>query len=406
MAEVDRLSKKYNVRADDMLALMASESGINPQAGAPGRAVGLIQFMPNIAKSLGTSDVELLGMNRAQQMKYVEKFYDSVGLPSGATAGMMYAYTFLPGRAKNPSGVLTVAGESYYNSNRGLDLDGDGRITVADLDARIAKKAAEYGLGTGAPTAVAQAPAGTTPAAAAAGVPGVPEQAMQPSPGTPNAPAQGAPTGGAPSGDIVAVGRWLEGQGIRVSEHPAFGGVQPVHRGRGHYEGRALDVNAGAGIVEANDPVWGPKFDQIAAQAKAAGYNVIWRSAGHYNHMHIEIPAGGPTQVAQGGTMPQASVPAPAPPHMQPQRGVGFNMAPQLAARSAEVNIFDAIAQQVNVAMGGPIIINNTRTINNTRRMIAGNSNVGPRASEGFDPLQTFGALAAGFAIGKGLRLF
>jgi hypothetical protein len=56
--------------------------------------------------------------------------------------------------------------------------------------------------------------------------------------------------------------------------------------------------------------------------------------------------------------------------------------------------------------MGGPIIINNTRTINNTRRMIAGNSNVGPRASEGFDPLQTFGALAAGFAIGKGLRLF
>jgi hypothetical protein len=128
-----------------------------------------------------------------------------------------------------------------------------------------------------------------------------------PAPSTPpgGAPSGTTPPGGqegitgpAPSNDIVATGKWLQGQGIRVSEHPQFGGVQPVHRGRGHYEGRAIDVNAGQGIVEANDPVWGPKFDQIAAAARNSGYSVIWRSAGHFNHMHIESKSGGGTPVA------------------------------------------------------------------------------------------------------------
>jgi len=254
-------------------------------------------------------------------------------------------------------------------------------------------------------TQVAQAP-GAVPS-----VPGVPEAAMAPSPGTANAPGTPQREGSMPGGDIVALGKELQGQGIRVSEHPAFGGVEPVHRGRGHYEGRAIDVNAGMGIVEANDPVWGPKFDQIAAQAKAAGYNVIWRSAGHYNHMHIEIPSGGPTQVAQGpgpgaARMPQPGPPPNIPPQMQPQRGAGYGYGGQLASASMQTDIFGAIQQQIQMAMGGPVVINNTRMINNTRTIHAGRSNIGPRQSEGFDPLQTFGALAAGFAIGKGLRLF
>ena len=122
----------------------------------------------------------------------------------------------------------------------------------------------------------------------------------------PEAPAQGAKPpgekpetpGGAPSGDIIAMGKWLQGQGIRISEHPAFGGVAPVHRGRGHYDGRAIDVNAPGSVVEANDPIWGPKFDGLASAARNAGYMVIWRSAGHFNHMHIESKTGGGTGAA------------------------------------------------------------------------------------------------------------
>jgi hypothetical protein len=92
------------------------------------------------------------------------------------------------------------------------------------------------------------------------------------------------------SGDIVSLGRELQSMGLRVSEHPAFGGVHPVHsRNSKHYSNQAIDVNAGSGIVEANDPVWGKKFDEIAESARRAGYRVIWRASGHENHMHIDV---------------------------------------------------------------------------------------------------------------------
>ena len=35
--------------------------------------------------------------------------------------------------------MLTVSGEAFYEANRGLDMDSDGRITIADLDARMAR---------------------------------------------------------------------------------------------------------------------------------------------------------------------------------------------------------------------------------------------------------------------------
>lgn len=101
-------------------------------------------------------------------------------------------------------------------------------------------------------------------------------------------------SGGMPSGDIKALGKMLQDQGLRVSEHPEFGGVNPVHKGKAHYEGRAIDLNVGRGNVEANDPVMGARFDKLADQLRAAGYKVIWRSSGHYDHMHIEAPVGMP----------------------------------------------------------------------------------------------------------------
>jgi hypothetical protein len=41
-------------------------------------------------------------------------------------------------------------------------------------------------------------------------------------------------------------------------------------------------------MIEANDPVWGPKFDALKVRLEAQGYNVIWRSAGHMDHMHVD----------------------------------------------------------------------------------------------------------------------
>ena len=90
------------------------------------------------------------------------------------------------------------------------------------------------------------------------------------------------------SPSLVAFGHMLQREGIRVSEHPAFGGVHHVHHGHGHYAGRAIDVNVGRGVVEARNPSARHKFDRLASRARAAGYVVLWKVKGHFNHMHIE----------------------------------------------------------------------------------------------------------------------
>lgn len=91
------------------------------------------------------------------------------------------------------------------------------------------------------------------------------------------------------AGGIVPLGRALQGLGLRVSEHPEFGGVLGKHsKTGGHYDGTAIDVNVGTGMVEANDPKWGPFFDEIALAGMRAGYHTLWRTKDHHNHIHFQ----------------------------------------------------------------------------------------------------------------------
>lgn len=90
------------------------------------------------------------------------------------------------------------------------------------------------------------------------------------------------------SASIVSFGHMLQGQGFRVSEHPAFGGVHHVHHGWAHYAGRAIDINIGTGNREAFIPSMRARFDALASRARAAGYTVLWKVAGHFDHVHIQ----------------------------------------------------------------------------------------------------------------------
>ena len=113
--------------------------------------------------------------------------------------------------------------------------------------------------------------------------------------------AQGHP--GSQSG-LIALGRWLQSLGARVSEHPAFGGVHPVHtKGSAHYSGRAIDVNYGPGGQNATEMAF---FDRIAGAIRAKGFKVLWRVPGHFNHLHAAYDRGG---LATGtGLMPKATI--------------------------------------------------------------------------------------------------
>ncbi len=89
------------------------------------------------------------------------------------------------------------------------------------------------------------------------------------------------------SNSLVALGYDLQHRGFRVSEHPRFGGVHHVHHGWAHYAGRAIDINVGRGVVEARSG-YAHRFDALAHELRSEGYTVLWRVAGHFNHMHVQ----------------------------------------------------------------------------------------------------------------------
>ena len=146
LSEVSRLSRKYGVNPADMLALFASESRFDP-AEDNGTHVGLIQFSEDSARAVGTTQAALLRMSRAEQMKYVEKYFDYWGVPKNATAGHLYAVVFAPAYAsKSADFELYRSPSSAYNSNAPLDTNNDGAITIRELGGRIQSKKAEFGI--------------------------------------------------------------------------------------------------------------------------------------------------------------------------------------------------------------------------------------------------------------------
>lgn len=108
--------------------------------------------------------------------------------------------------------------------------------------------------------------------------------------------------GGYGGGGIVAVAHMLEQLfGVRISEHPAFGGVDPVHtRNSYHYKGRAIDVNYYPASREPG------VLDAVAAWIRGnvdPVTELLWRTKGHYNHLHLAMARGGinPAQSFDGG---------------------------------------------------------------------------------------------------------
>lgn len=163
LAEVDRLAKKYDVDANDLLGLMQNESNLNPGIVNSIGCTGLIQFCPDKAggsyKTLGGQQVQLADlarMSRSEQMKYVEKYYDDVGLPRGATAAQIYAATFLPAYANKPADFVLAredgrnppgVSRNTYDQNKGLDVSAPrGVITIGELGQVIATARNQIGL--------------------------------------------------------------------------------------------------------------------------------------------------------------------------------------------------------------------------------------------------------------------
>jgi GH24 family phage-related lysozyme (muramidase) len=136
-----------------------------------------------------------------------------------------------------------------------------------------------------------------------------------------------------PSGsNVVSIGKSLIGQGFAVGEHPDFtkttpkgsytpgkGYVSNVHKGKGHYAGRAIDVTDWRGSLEDSKARYRSVLDSLWANRQKNNINMLihdsWGYAGswgkdppgkhgHPTHMHIETKQGGGLLAPSKPSMP------------------------------------------------------------------------------------------------------
>jgi hypothetical protein len=137
--EVTRLAKKYNLAEDDMYRVMSFETGgtFSPSKknAAGSGATGLIQFMPGTARGLGTTTSRLADMSRAQQMEYVEKYFDGtkLGKLKNPTVEDLYMSIYKP-KAVGRGGDYVHAriGSKEYSQNNGFDVNNDGVFNTSE----------------------------------------------------------------------------------------------------------------------------------------------------------------------------------------------------------------------------------------------------------------------------------
>jgi len=130
-----QIAQTLGVQARDLWKVMHFETKgtMNPAITNSIGATGLIQFMPDTAKGLGTSTDKLRQMTATDQLDYVLRYYKSQRLPAGSTASDIYLSTLFPAAlrqnlpdthvlAANPRAkdrnVAKMAGERIVKSSR------------------------------------------------------------------------------------------------------------------------------------------------------------------------------------------------------------------------------------------------------------------------------------------------
>jgi peptidoglycan hydrolase-like protein with peptidoglycan-binding domain len=130
-----------------LMAIMSFETGqtFSPKKKNPASgATGLIQFMPTTAKALGTSIQKLVQMTAEEQLDVVAKYLAPFKGRMKTLEDAYMAVLFPKGVGKGSGFVLFKKPSVQFKQNKGLDLNGDGLITVGEAAAKV-----RAGLGVG-----------------------------------------------------------------------------------------------------------------------------------------------------------------------------------------------------------------------------------------------------------------
>lgn len=126
----------------------------NPKSGA----TGLIQFLPSVAKALGTSTEELSNMTATEQLPYVMKYLSDKGVTSESPPEDYVLAVTAPAFIGKPAEtVVYPKGSKAWQDNPGWRPSGGGDITVGSIQAF-------YGGKGGGKSATPKLPEPKTPA--------------------------------------------------------------------------------------------------------------------------------------------------------------------------------------------------------------------------------------------------
>lgn len=147
--KVRAISVRLGCDPSDLMTCMAWETArtFSPSKKnmAGSGAVGLIQFMPATAQSLGTSTDALARMTAVQQLDWVEKYFQPYKGRLHNLADLYMAILWPVAVGKPMEYVLWDQKHrpTTYRQNAGLDLNKDGVITKAECAAKLYDMKAE-----------------------------------------------------------------------------------------------------------------------------------------------------------------------------------------------------------------------------------------------------------------------
>lgn len=134
LAKVRVLAKKMNINPNWLMAIMWKESKMNHRIVNSIGAVGLIQFVPTTAGDLGTTTTQLKNMSNVDQLDYVYKYFTKYYKKTYTSYTHLYLYCFHPVAVGKPDSFIVASYPSKtYMTNKVVDANKDGKITVADF---------------------------------------------------------------------------------------------------------------------------------------------------------------------------------------------------------------------------------------------------------------------------------
>jgi hypothetical protein len=131
LAEME--AKYPGLSRPEIFRVIKGESAFNPQAVNPDSgASGLFQFIPKVAKELGTSTEAIREMSPAEQLELYDQYLSKWGYSGKVSLGTMQA---APAFANaDPDTVVYKRGSKAWEQNPGWRPQGGGDITVASID--------------------------------------------------------------------------------------------------------------------------------------------------------------------------------------------------------------------------------------------------------------------------------